>query len=108
MPMQESTKYLIIGGGVASVSAAKAIRERDKNGRVLIVSGDSRMPYDRPPLSKGFLMDPAMSHDDVSSKYDVWYTDNNVEVRLSTWAKGVDRRHHFVTLEGGEQIGYEK
>lgn len=106
--MGESTKYLLIGGGIASVSAAKTIRERDKTGRLMIVSADRHMPYDRPPLSKNFLSDNSMTHDDVSSKYDHWYTDNSIEVKLASPIKGVDRRNHFAVLEDGSQITYEK
>jgi len=106
--LAESTKYLIIGGGVASVSAAKGIRDHDKEGRVLIVSADPLMPYDRPPLSKNFLSNEAMTHDDVSSKYDHWYDTNKIDVMLATTVKAIDRRNHFAVLTSGDHIQYEK
>ncbi len=107
MPMTH-TKYLLIGGGVASVSAAKAIRELDTEGRVMLVTSDSLMPYDRPPLSKNFLANPGMTHDDVSSKYDVWYTDNRIEVTLGTRVDSLDRAINRANLESGELVSYEK
>jgi len=106
--LEESTKYLLIGGGVASVTAAQGIRQRDKAGRLMIVTANTQMPYDRPPLSKNFLSNNEMSHDDVSSKYDVWYTDNAVEVKLGAKVKGVDRRAHVAILEDGSKVKYEK
>ncbi|HEY3781800.1 MAG TPA: FAD/NAD(P)-binding oxidoreductase [Fimbriimonadaceae bacterium] len=106
--MADKTKYLIIGGGVASVSAAKGIRDNDPDGRVLLITADPLMPYDHPPLSKDFLSNPEMTHDDVSSKYDHWYDTNKIEVKLATRVKGVDRRNHFVILENGDHVEYEK
>ncbi len=53
--MLESTKYLLVGGGVASVWAAMNIRERDKDGRIIIVCDENHPPYDKPPLSKQYI-----------------------------------------------------
>ncbi|XP_008331170.1 apoptosis-inducing factor 1, mitochondrial [Cynoglossus semilaevis] len=44
--------YLLIGGGTASFAAARSIRARDPNARVLIVTDEPDLPYMRPPLSK--------------------------------------------------------
>jgi 3-phenylpropionate/trans-cinnamate dioxygenase ferredoxin reductase subunit len=106
--MQETTKYLLIGGGVASVSAAKAIRELDKEGRVLLLTADSYMPYDRPPLSKGFLGNHEVTHDDISSKFDHWYPENKIEVKLETQVASIERASSKVTLKSGESISYGK
>lgn len=48
----EKVPYLLVGGGTASFAAAKAIREKDPNAKVLIVTQESYTPYSRPPLSK--------------------------------------------------------
>ena len=45
-------KYIIIGGGMTGDSAAKGIRETDKDGSLAIISSESHLPYDRPPLTK--------------------------------------------------------
>jgi len=104
--MAATTKYLLVGGGVASVAAAKAIREMDFDGRVLLVTADPLMPYDRPPLSKGFLGNPEVTHDDVSSKFDHWYPDNKIELILGTRVTAIDRHSSTATLENGESIKY--
>uniref|UniRef100_A0A8C5GJW3 Apoptosis-inducing factor 1, mitochondrial n=1 Tax=Gouania willdenowi TaxID=441366 RepID=A0A8C5GJW3_GOUWI len=44
--------YLLIGGGTASFAAARSIRARDPNAKVLIVTEEPDLPYMRPPLSK--------------------------------------------------------
>ncbi|KAF8357910.1 wah-1 [Pristionchus pacificus] len=50
--LPESVPYLLVGGGTASYYAALVIRARDPNARVLIISDESHLPYNRPPLSK--------------------------------------------------------
>src|SRR2546427_3954045 len=51
----KSTKYLLIGGGLASSQAAKQLRAHDGRGAITLVGEEPYVPYDRPPLSKEFL-----------------------------------------------------
>lgn len=104
----ESTKYLLIGGGIASVAAAQAIRERDAEGRLILISADEHMPYDRPPLSKDFLHNEGMTPDDASSKFDNFYPDKNIDLRRSTRVASVDSTNYRAHLEDGSVIGFEK
>ena len=75
-----SAKYVVLGGGMVAGYAAKEFAERDAND-VLIVSSDSVPPYERPPLSKGFLA----GKDDEASVFinpEQWYREHGIEVRL--------------------------
>src|SRR2546425_13221056 len=51
----KSTKYLLIGGGLASSQAAKQLRAHDGRGAITLDGEEPYVPYDRPPLSKEFL-----------------------------------------------------
>lgn len=102
-----SVKYLIIGGGVTAAQAAVGIRELDANGSILIAAGEDRLPYDRPPLSKGMLLG-RMDPEDAESKDPSFYVDNSVEVRKGYFATSVDRANHRVTFADGSQVEYEK
>src|SRR3989449_10976740 len=53
--LMKSTKYLLIGGGLASSQAAKQLRAHDGRGAITLVGEEPYVPYDRPPLSKEFL-----------------------------------------------------
>ncbi|HEX8520960.1 MAG TPA: FAD-dependent oxidoreductase, partial [Tepidisphaeraceae bacterium] len=57
-------KYLLIGGGLASISAAEAIRDRDPQGELLMIGQEINRPYHRPPLSKEYLR-REQSHDQL-------------------------------------------
>ena len=49
----ESTRYLIVGGGMTADGAVNGIRERDADGRIVLVGAEQHAPYAAPPLTKG-------------------------------------------------------
>lgn len=106
--MAESTKYLLVGAGLAAVWAAQNIRERDKEGRIIIVGEENRPPYDKPPLSKQYLAKDDVPEDDAYSKFDNFYPDNHIELMLGSKAVKLDPAAHTVTLENGSAIHYER
>ncbi len=106
--MDRNTNYLLIGGGVASASAAQWIRERDADGDILIVCGENHPPYDRPPLSKQFLTKDDYKTDDPYSKLDSFYPDNKIQLVTGVRATGIDRSARSVLLANGDTVRYEK
>ncbi len=101
------TAYVIIGGGLAAAKAVEGIREHDEKGKVVVVTGEERVPYERPPLSKGVLK----GDDEVDSVYthpQSWYADHDVELRLGDPATSLDAETHVVTLRSGESLTYDK
>jgi 3-phenylpropionate/trans-cinnamate dioxygenase ferredoxin reductase subunit len=101
------TKYLLVGGGVASVEAAIGIRELDKDGSILIVHAEPGLPYDRPPLSKGILQGK-MSPEDAESKDGSFYPENNVDLALGTSVDSIGLSARHVSLSDGTVVEYEK
>jgi 3-phenylpropionate/trans-cinnamate dioxygenase ferredoxin reductase subunit len=106
--MEDRARYVLVGGGLAAVWAAQNIRERDKEGRILIVSRELRPPYDKPPLSKQYLSKAEVPEDDAYSKFDNWYPDNNVELRLGEAATKLHPAGKTVHLANGDVLHYEK
>ena len=53
--MNQQDPVVIVGGGLAGATAAFALRERGVDGRIVIVSEEPQLPYERPPLSKAYL-----------------------------------------------------
>ena len=101
-----SAKYVVLGGGMVAGYAAKEFAERDAND-VLIVSSDSVPPYERPPLSKGFLA----GKDDEASVFinpEQWYREHGIEVRLRTVVERVDARRKLLRTRDGDEISFEK
>ncbi|MEZ0327300.1 MAG: NAD(P)/FAD-dependent oxidoreductase [Fimbriimonas sp.] len=104
----ESVKYLLVGGGTAAAQAAVGIRELDKDGTVLIVARENHIPYDRPPLSKGFVKFQPEDPADIESKDSTWYPQNNVSLRTGTEVTRVDRDAKAALLSDGSTVAYEK
>jgi 3-phenylpropionate/trans-cinnamate dioxygenase ferredoxin reductase subunit len=103
----ERVPYVIIGGGLAGVAAADAIRRRDKTGRLLLICAEAHPPYDRVPLSKDYLLGN-MERDQVFLRQARFYERNKVELLLHSPATGLDVSQRLVTLADGRQIGFEK
>jgi NADPH-dependent 2,4-dienoyl-CoA reductase/sulfur reductase-like enzyme len=103
----KSYKYLIIGGGLAGQRASDGIRKVDANGSIALVAGEPHPPYERPPLSKGYLRGN-QGLDKVYLKEDAHYDEVGVEVMKGVRAAAIDAAERAVTLEDGRVLGYQK
>ena len=105
---QHSARYVLIGGGLASATAAENIRKHDLSGSILIIGAELRPPYNRPPLSKEYLRGEAQAADGLPVKPAFWYVDNHVRLMTGTKAVGADTAAKTVTLDSGDTVTYEK
>src|SRR4051794_25065946 len=105
MPSEET--QVIVGASLAGAKAAETLREEGFTGRVVLVGAETERPYERPPLTKGFLL----GKEERSGAYvheASWYDENNVELLLGVAAVGIDRSAHEVRLADGRRLNYEK
>lgn len=92
----------VVGGSLAGLSAARALREQEFDGRIVVVGAEDRLPYDRPPLSKEFLADK-VGIDDLALTTDS-DADLDLEWRLGDPAEGLDRGRSTVVLASGQEV----
>jgi 3-phenylpropionate/trans-cinnamate dioxygenase ferredoxin reductase subunit len=104
--MPEET-FVIAGASLAGAKAAETLREEGFTGRVLLVGDEIERPYERPPLSKGFLLDKEAREKAHVHEAD-WYDKHNVELRTGTSVASIDRAAHQVTLSTREPIPYDR
>jgi flavorubredoxin/NADPH-dependent 2,4-dienoyl-CoA reductase/sulfur reductase-like enzyme len=102
----EKTKILIIGNGAAGVSAAAAIRARNTNCNIEIISDEAVIGYNRPMLTKGLISKIESSNFDI--KPESWYKDNNIKISLSMNAIKIDKQAKEITLNTGDKVAYDK
>lgn len=102
------TKYLIVGGGVAGVTAAETIRGQDKNCSIHVVSDEPYRFYSRIVLSKPSFFLEKIPFDSVFLKTESWARENNIEYTLGKSVVALDAANNAVTLKDGQQIGYDK
>ncbi|MEE4176495.1 MAG: FAD-dependent oxidoreductase [Bacteroides sp.] len=101
-------KYVIIGGGTTAGYAAKEFAEQNiEKGELCIVSAESILPMNRPPLSKDYLRDKT-EDDEVLIEEKDFYENQGIDVKLETCAKDVELEKKQVLLDNEEKIGYNK
>ena len=84
--------YLLVGGGLASANCARHLREQEAEGEILLVGRELDPPYNRPPLSKGYLRGKE-ELSDIWVRPEGWYEANNVEVLTRTSVMSVSYTH---------------
>jgi len=105
--MTTSSTFAIVGGGLAGAKAAEALRDKDFDGRVVLFAAEEHLPYERPPLSKEFLLGKKQLGDFTTAP-SAWYRDHHVDVQLGTEVSGIDPDAHSLSLPDGTTVGYDK
>ncbi|SHT73655.1 putative ferredoxin reductase [Mycobacteroides abscessus subsp. bolletii] len=106
-PMTDAERgVLIIGGGLGAVRTAEQLRRSEFTGPITIVSGETHLPYDRPPLSKDVLRDAEKTIDAVVLKPREFYDENQIELRLGSEVTALDPAARTVTLSDGGTLEY--
>jgi NADPH-dependent 2,4-dienoyl-CoA reductase/sulfur reductase-like enzyme len=103
----KATKYLLIGGGLASGQAAKQLREADPQGRIMLLGEEPHVPYDRPPLSKEFLRGEKPREALFFDPED-YFRDQGIELVLGVAVRRLDPAGRSAVLANGETITFEK
>jgi 3-phenylpropionate/trans-cinnamate dioxygenase ferredoxin reductase subunit len=99
--------YVIAGAGLAGAKAAETLREEGFAGPLLLVGEETERPYERPPLSKDYLLGKA-ERETIYVHPRSWYAENSVDLRLGRRVTGIDPAAHDVTLDDGSRAGYAK
>jgi 3-phenylpropionate/trans-cinnamate dioxygenase ferredoxin reductase subunit len=97
--------YLLIGGGLASGNCARWLRRSGADGSILLVGREPDLPYDRPPLSKGYLRGTE-SRDDALFQNAAWYEEQRIEVLTRTSAMKLDLGQRTVRLSDKQEVGF--
>lgn len=102
-----SSKYIILGGGMVAGYAAKELASRSLTpGELLILSADDALPYERPPLSKGFLSGKE-NEAGILINNSEWYRQQGIDVRLKTVVESVDLKKKQLRATSDETFEFE-
>jgi len=105
--MTDEPTFAIVGAGLAGAKAAEALRTEGFAGRIVLLGAEPHRPYERPPLSKGYLQGSA-ARDTVYVHPPEWYGDHRIDLRLDTAVTAVDRRAHEIVTADGNRERYDK
>ncbi len=97
---------VIVGGGAAANSAAETMRHEGYAGRIIMLSADSAVPYDRPNLSKDYLAGNA-SEEWIPLRSPEFYREHGIELYLGARAVAVDTERRQIQLDDASRHAYD-
>ena len=100
-------KLVVIGGGQAAIQCITSLRKEGYSGSITLVGDESHLPYQRPPLSKDFLLDE-YKPERVSLKKKEFYEENKVDLILGKRAESIDTSLKEIMLSDKNKIYYDQ
>ncbi|MGK6317535.1 NAD(P)/FAD-dependent oxidoreductase [Neorhizobium sp. DT-125] len=98
-------RLVIVGAGQAGFALAAKLRALKDARPITIIGSETVIPYQRPPLSKKYLLGE-MEFERLTFRPESWYPENNVELRLSTYVEEIDRKAKRVRMQDGAELEY--
>src|SRR3712207_327198 len=105
--MAAERTFVIVGASLAGAKAAQTLRESGFGGRVVLAGAEPERPYERPPLSNGYVA----GKDEKGKIYVLppeWYAEHDVELLLGTEVTALDRSAREVVLADGGRLAYDR
>lgn len=97
---------IIIGGGIAGLTAAETIRKAQDSAGITIVTDEDYYPYSRIKLSR--YINSKINLDDLYIHEKDWYNGKNISVLLSKKIREIDRQSRRIVAEDGEVLNYDR
>ncbi len=104
---ETANSVVIVGAGLAGAKTAQALRDRGFDAAITLIGQESLLPYERPPLSKGYLQGQS-SFADATVHPAPWYAEHGIDLRLDTRVTALHRASREVELNGAERLGYDR
>ena len=105
--MNANAAHVIVGASLAGAKAAETLRAEGFDGPVVLIGEETERPYERPSLSKDYLLGKA-DRETIYVHPPAWYAEHDVDLRLGVPVTGIDAVAHQVRLEDGSRVGYAK
>ena len=105
--MTEPRTVAVVGAGLAGGKAVEALRAEGFGGRIVLFGDEPHHPYERPPLSKGYLQGND-ERDTVFVHPESWYGEHDVDLRLGAAVTGLDRHAHELMTDDGQPVHYDR
>ncbi len=102
---ERNVDFLLVGGGIAGGNCARWLRRSGADGSIVLVGREPHLPYDRPPLSKGYLRG-SEAVDDALMNEPGWYEEQEIEALTKVSAMKLDLQARTVKLSNREVISF--
>ena len=98
---------VIIGAGQSAIQCINSLNKEGYAGSITMIGEEEHLPYQRPPLSKGFLEDSVNKERLYFKKLD-FFTENKIQLKLGTSANKVDLENKLVFLSDDTHLSFDK
>lgn len=98
---------MIVGAGHAAPDVISTLRRAGWEGKIILMGDEPYLPYQRPPLSKGYFSDD-IEKDKLTIRNHDFYKKNDVELRLGERVESINRTQSSLALKSGERVAYDK
>ncbi|HEX2148487.1 MAG TPA: FAD-dependent oxidoreductase [Pseudorhizobium sp.] len=98
-------RLVIVGAGQAGLALAARLRALKDARSITLIGSEEAPPYQRPPLSKKYLLGE-MDFDRLTFRPDAWYSENDIDLRLSTFVEEIDRSAKRIRMQDGSILDY--
>ncbi|HEX2068643.1 MAG TPA: FAD-dependent oxidoreductase [Actinomycetota bacterium] len=99
--------FVIVGANLTGGAAVSTLRDQGFDGRIVLIGDEIHPPYERPPLSKGYLRGQE-SFEDTLLRPREWYEQNDVDLLLGKTASRIGPADRVVEVDDGDRISYDK
>ncbi len=105
--MSTRNTMVIVGASLAGATAVQTLRGEGFDGRIVLLGEEPELPYERPPLSKGYLTGDTR-REQVHLHEPEFYVEHDIELRVCAAVVEVDRTSSEVVLAGGERLRFDR
>ncbi len=103
---EKPSTTIIIGAGIAGVSAADAARAADPAARIVLISGEHLLPYYRMNLTR--YLAGEIDKNKLDLRKENWYSENRIQLMLRTRVTEIHPQQKMIKLDNGESLVYDK
>lgn len=105
-PDPHTASVVVVGSGQASFSICDRLRRQGHTGSITMVGAEPHLPYQRPPLSKAYLLGE-FDRDRLMLRPEEYYAQNSIRVATGTRIAAINRDRQIVRAESGEEFPYD-
>ena len=102
-----ASRAVIVGAGIAGVSAAAGMRSAGWDGEILLLGDEPELPYRRPPVSKEIVRGDKTA-DEIRIKPQAWYATQHIELLTGTRVASIDAGSRRVLLDDGSAVAFDR
>jgi len=106
MAATQQMTIVVVGGGITGVAALRSIRAVNPDATVVLVNGETRLPYRRPQLSRN--LHAGFTRDQFAIEPENWYRDHAIEILSGVQATALDPQGRTLSLDNGRVLNWNR